>query len=702
MNRDMYFQLLTHVMPIAITILPMSICHRVNGVLGAIYCLLHLGFCFLYMYGDYVALINNIVVVTICYLHNVKSKVAMDYLLTYVALFVQVGTVVATDGVVINLIVGLFVLIVLVAHIWNIVQSKDASSKVFIIFYVMQVLASLDLLNKMIEGMFYDVAGLKIVRTVLMAALPYGKYSTFLGNMVTECRAMSDLVITRYAVGTMFGSMFMYGTIFAAFRVMVGFLAMKHVHFEVSLANAGWSLYFYMVDIFCPINYAFGLLVGTEKHFGKRGWYCLLVGAMTVFELFNASEFVLARGLLYLLDTFVFKTGNGHISRMLDFDVQDTPWCFPVKGSTSFCSLEQMTNISKYVVSVLSETARGAQSCAKRGVGLIISDSRGMNALYSVKHVLDDATLVTLGLSNGKTYEFDPSTRKMLSYGGVDPVVSISLDGASKGVMGLSHLSHNECKSVSALVMVTGEDAIGFIPDFEFSQYDLYCCVDLMAGDSGSPIIAIMNSGEFRYVGAVSRGTFGSGTKNLVSIVTNGVHTGSPGSLNAYIDVTTVVDKTKGKALEKLAKMMFENAIHVRAANELEELQAAEADKEESESQSLVETRKKRQDDEGGSDDDADSDAQGKRREKTKKRNKSSRKNAAMKKRLAEFEVLTSVAFDGTDTLLSSELLAKFKKGDIVDFNKDRRYHNVFEQTKPNFQGKEKMFVKAGLGFSGT
>lgn len=536
-----------------------------------------------------------------------------------------------------------------------------------------------------------------------MAAMPYGKYPTFLGNMVTECRAMANLVITQHALGVMFGSMVLYLLIFAALRTSAGFIAMKHVHFEVSLNNIGWAFYFYMVDVFCPIHYVFGLMVGTEKNFGRRGWYCLLVGILTVFEAFNASEFVLARVLLCLLDRYVFKTGNGQISRMLDLDVQGIAGRFPVQGAISFCSLEGLTNVSRFVVSVTSQTRIEGQAFLKRGVGLLVSDIRGMTNLISVKHVVDGADLLHIEMPDGTIHECNPSERKVVTYCGVDPVVSVNMSGSVVGVHGISHLTASERNSVSAMVMVTGVDAIGFITDFEITSYaDVQCNINLMSGDSGTPVIAVLKTGEYRLVGCVSRGTFDTGAKNLISSVINGPYQGDPGSLNAYYDVSSVVDATKGKALAKIHNMMLENAKHVCADKELEDTSAAEEAVDESESQALIETRRKHHEEGEDAPEEDDAKAQGQGQSKDKKRNKSSRKNAAMKKRLAEFELLTSVALDGMDAVLCEELTRKFKMGDIVDFNKDRRFHNVYEQTKSVPRGKTVSFVRSGIGFTGT
>lgn len=694
LNRAVYLGLLSHVIPIIFTMVPMIVGYRVSGPMCTAYMVFHILFSIIWLNDSFAPMVNNIVVALVCMFNVTKSKAVVDYLVTFVVLFIQVAVVVATENAVINLLFGVAVVGMLTAQMVNIVSSKDNSSKIFIIFYLCQIIMSFDLLNKVIDGMFYDVFALKAVRIVLAAALPQGEYATIVSNVLWQSKVFALSVVGIKAAPVFIGTLVSYTLVFLAFRIGLGVMALNHLKFGTGFKLLWWGLYVYMIDLSCPVFYIFGVITGHERVSSRRGWYCIAVGIMLVFEMFSAIDFVVARFVLMVFDKFVFRTGYGGVSRLLSVDIQHCSGKFPVDGALPFCSINELVELSKHVVA-LSAKVNGANAASMRktGVGFFVGDDRGMSSLMTVSHVVEDVDSVDY--HNGSvagTVDINKHTVK--NYGGVDPVTKVYTHDVGLGAR-ISFLAISEIIEVVAIVMLTGQDAIGFISEYKFRDGELHCAVNLKSGDSGSPLIALMKDGSFRYVGAVSRGTFDTGTKNIISTVVKESHAGSPGYSGLYIDVKENIDITRVNNLDAIYQKMVEQSDYISGLKDKGEDAPDLSDSEDGGGENLTDTRKKAA--EAGVEEENPEDEESKKKTK-KKRVKSSRKDAAFRKRLTEFNMLVDITFVGRDEPLRKELRAAYASGKIIEFNRDRRFSYGLEKCAALASGKG--FARFGIGYT--
>jgi len=192
----------------------------------------------------------------------------------------------------------------------------------------------------------------------------------------------------------------------------------------------------------------------------------------------------------------------------------------------------------------------------KRGVGLARSNGFN-NGIWTVSHVVNNAGPASFG---GKKLEIFGVTRfeDKLS---IDPVIKCSVE-KNDGV-DLTDLTINEYDGVKMQMIVHPDGNVVTINDFKIYQDHVSGTVDLKSGDSGSPMLAVLNDGKIRYAGAVSRGSFDEGQGNLISLVKPGGFRGSPGiegrqigipdHLNSVFDknVELIIDKLKLLAVKK-------------------------------------------------------------------------------------------------------------------------------------------------------
>lgn len=685
-NRAVYWEIMVHIVPILLTMVPMIVSYRFTNPRIVLFMILHAVFCIVYFGDDIVPMIINVLMAVICCFGVVRSKVINDYMVTFTVLFIQVVVVVASESVIINLLMGASVITLFVSQLINIVNSKETASKVFIIFYICQIIMSIDLLNKVIDGMFYDVFGLKILRVFLTAALPTGKYATLVSNVLSQCRifaiSFEEFRAFQVFVATFFGHII----IFAGLRACLGFMAMKHAKFGTDFALYGMGLYVYMIDLACPVFFAFGVLTGQEKVSGKRAWYCIGLGFLLVFELLHAADFVAARLVLSIFEYFVLQTGYGGVSELLNLDISDASGPFPTEGSMPFISVPKIGRLLRRVVNITVKTSFGGDTGArKKGIGYITGSNSGQCLILTARHVLDDGVE---GSFSNSTYSGDFSTdgNSFITFGsGVDPVTGARTTFDASSVDEVGFIGKTDHGFISYLFMLNPTGAVALIYDFRLERNDLHVSVNLKPGDSGSPVFAVMRDGTIKFAGVISRGTFNTGTKNIVSCVIDGNWEGSPGHGENFEDFQEVLDETSKRNIKKVHDMLVEE--HrikeewlVTHGADVDDLEGSEAE----EGTNLFEDRRKAEDD------DVKHDEQGDVRDGTrgKKKRKSTRKDQSFKKRLFAFKTLVELTFVGRDEHLREEFMQAFSDGKIIEFNRARSIP----------YGRVKGFVRPGLG----
>jgi hypothetical protein len=129
----------------------------------------------------------------------------------------------------------------------------------------------------------------------------------------------------------------------------------------------------------------------------------------------------------------------------------------------------------------------------------------------------------------------------------IDPAVTMPLAAVPSAVADIPLLAFREVKSVGYLFMISPNGMICPVVAYKFDNAgDLHATINLKQGDSGSPIVAVMNDGTLRLAGTVSRGTVSEGRPNIISSVASddGRLSGSPGHEEPYFEIQNVRTST--------------------------------------------------------------------------------------------------------------------------------------------------------------
>jgi hypothetical protein len=281
----------------------------------------------------------------------------------------------------------------------------------------------------------------------------------------------------------------------------------------------------------------------------KSTSYHVIVLFLSCVEFYYGYDIFLARVLISIAELTFLRTGVTNYSHFLSYDVDLQGIAFPKLGSLPWIKLSQLDSLSRSVVHITAGN--------KKGVGFIRGDPRGMKKVMTVKHVIDDN-------SYGKVNATDVTMNEITKFGiSCDPVVGFDFFGPEIGC-DVDLLSSNEIRLVKYLIVVS-HDMATYITDFTFdSKGDVHCAVDIKQGDSGSPVFGVLNNGIIRYCGAISRGTFSSGSPNLVSSCAGQFIHGSPGLASETYDVD-VNSKTDIHICKQISELLLENSTLVLA-----------------------------------------------------------------------------------------------------------------------------------------
>lgn len=318
--------------------------------------------------------------------------------------------------------------------------------------------------------------------------------------------------------------------------------------FEPRLFFLGF--YSYMIDIFAPVH-ALMYVFGEGKHKHRVVLYATIMTALLIFEILYAHEVIPIRLGLFVLDYAVFKSGVASTTKYLDVDVSFRGMQFPKDGALPFSSIRKLSDIAASVRSIM---CYNGDTKIKQASGFLMTDASVGSRLYSVAHVFDGTEAVSFD---------DDMTKHVLksfvSHGvSDDPVMSASIQVKTNNT--LSFLHTNEVDHVAFLFMINRKREYCPVTDFEFdAKGNLSAVVTLQQGDSGSPFVCVMKDGSIRYAGCASRGTFNSGTGNLISVVCGADFNGSPGLENKLFEMDAE-GAHRVTILAKVQELVHDNA----------------------------------------------------------------------------------------------------------------------------------------------
>nr|ACQ91606.1 unknown [Phytophthora infestans RNA virus 1] len=442
-----------------------------------------------------------------------------------VILFVSIAFFVDNQIVVIGF--GFLLCGGLVFELFKYARSTRAADSTFVLFFVCLAIYLIDYVKIINETKGVSNALLDCLHGVGAIMVPYGRTKSVLLNDLILGVDLYRWILRFHefpkiiAVG--FG--FVAFGFFLAIRAVVAWNSVPNLRTKYDLGNVMTGLYVYCIDVF-QWTWLFYYIIGSESWNYKRGFYSLFNAILIVAEFNYALDFLVVRFMLWVGEKVFFQTGYLKMTRLLNAgcEIELDRKIFPVKGAFPWLDVSNLLNIVDNVKGITSF----ANGVTRAGQCLVRRDERGMTNILTVDHVVGLSKDVSVGGVGVGLFE----TR---SYKGVDPVIALNanVDGGTD----VPILSKNETSSVKHLIVIHSDKRLCFIDRFKFGRVgEIEAVVNLRAGDSGGPIIGVLSNGEFRYVGAVSRGSFDDGSANFISSVLHEGGSYSPGSEGRFMD----------------------------------------------------------------------------------------------------------------------------------------------------------------------
>jgi hypothetical protein len=404
----------------------------------------------------------------------------------------------------------------------------------------------------LLNALAMDSPSLSIVRLGVHACLPIGITDSLWSNSLVEAADLAahyDNYGSDFQLGIFYVGLSGYWTLFLVLRGGIGAMVLASLQFDWNPGMMITGLYSYSIDVINPFMILAEQLGGNRRDI-RRVIYAIMMIAFMWLEFQNAREFFVGRFLVMIIDVYLIKSGLIGASRFLDTPFDLTGIAFPKPGAFPFASLDALLDIrcacKRLTLSV--ETQNGPLQSS--GVGTVWVDATSTR-LITVKHVIDGKQTVSFDNVRESVHTAD------IIGDSVDPTVSMQLIANPRGGTSVPFLTSQESRQVAYLFMISPEGMIAPVTNWHFDNSgNLHATVNLKQGDSGSPLIAILNSGVARFTGTVSRGDSNEGHLNLVSSVLSDNFRGSPGTFDPYLDVDNVRTETDLSILGSIKKML--------------------------------------------------------------------------------------------------------------------------------------------------
>jgi hypothetical protein len=214
-------------------------------------------------------------------------------------------------------------------------------------------------------------------------------------------------------------------------------------------------------------------------------------------------------------------------------------------------SLSKLSEVAKFTSSILVTKA----GKTFRGVGVVL-ESGGRTMLYTVKHVVDGAALLSF---QGKNIA-SPDFRNVSS--SCDPIVAMKFDDEKyekDPPPSVQLMTREEIPYIQSLAFISPDDQgksyTCVVPEFKICKDGtLQAIVNLKKGDSGSPCFSVLKDGSLRFCGVVSQGNPRNGGGNIISFC---VHNGDLGA-----------DSSEDEVDAKLSVQQFNRVRRVKFASD--------------------------------------------------------------------------------------------------------------------------------------
>jgi hypothetical protein len=476
----------------------------------------------------------------------------------YGILFLLIGVSLATDDLFVLGVIGLTASIGLIGQIYIITGRRSYADRASLV----TTMSNLAVVGELMQGLLYlfamDNFGVSIVRLAVRGIMPVGNSESFLSNMIGEAAFVASHAgdSDKVKVGIFFASLFGYAALCIGIRAIIGAVVLSSLRFDFSFNCIATGFYAYAVDLTNPFLMVAEHILSAKENSVRKVLYGIVMIFFMYNEFFFARELLVIRFMMFILDLRIFRTGLVGASRFLDEPVQLTGIAFPKPGAFPFASLDSLIAIRR-AAKRLTVSVRANPPMSYSGVGMLWHGKNGPR-LVTFRHVLMDKHEVMFE-SDGTLVHEEVRNADIVGTS-ADPTVSMKLLVQHEDSIDLSFLSNSEVKLVSYLFVISPEGVICPVTKWKFDQKgDIHASVNLMQGDSGTPVVAILKDGSCRFAGTVSRGDARSGHANLFSSVASDRFMGSPGTVEPYLEVLNPVTQSDLDIVSFLTAMLREN-----------------------------------------------------------------------------------------------------------------------------------------------
>jgi hypothetical protein len=356
-----------------------------------------------------------------------------------------------------------------------------------------------------------DVAIEIMVNTVT----PIGPSAYFYKNAMYSAAKIADYMqlAESRTVNIMIWWFFQVGQ-FLLFRASLGAFYIHSLRFRTDLQSVGYGGIVYAIDFFGPFRTAYRIVFKYENANPRRIMYAI-VGIMLLWY-----EFTGAYGIFYMrlwasmIDMVFFRSIYGRTMHMLEFNVSFDGAAFPQNNALPWVSLKELNDIAANTGKLFATKAGRTVS----GMGVVLR-CNGKRMLYTVKHVVEGCSQITFLGQTVSSPEFRSLTNDD------DPMMAMRFD-CSNSAAEAPILLRSEVDRVQNLVFINGADGengevgervVTMVHSFSLTRGKLLASVNLKKGDSGGPCFAVLNDGELRFCGVVSKGNSRRGAVNIIS-----------------------------------------------------------------------------------------------------------------------------------------------------------------------------------------
>lgn len=470
----------------------------------------------------------------------IGSRVFQDLVVMYGVIGVVIIMSLATDDLYVLGLIGITAGIGLIGQIYVIAGRRSYSDRATLVTSLCNLAVVSDLIHRLLYMFALDNFGVAILRLVVRAVIPIGNTESLMENIIDEAAFVAGHAgsTEKVQVGIFFASMIAYLGICLCTRAAIGAIVLASLKFDFSFNCFITGFYAYAVDMINPFSMVAQHMLSSTENSVRKTLYGLVMISLMYHEFFYARDFLFLRFFLFILDLRVLQTGMIGSSRFLDAPIEMSGIAFPKPGAFPFASLDSLVKI-RNAAKRLTVSVRSNPPMSYSGVGMLWHGKSGPR-LLTVRHVITDKHEVEFE-ADGRSSICEVKGSDIIGTS-IDPTVSMKLLVQHEDSADVPFLSITETKLVSYLFVISPEGVICPVTKWRFdNKGDIHATVNLMQGDSGTPVIAVLADGSCRFAGTVSRGDARTGHSNLFSsVVSDERYTGSPGTIEPYLEVMNI------------------------------------------------------------------------------------------------------------------------------------------------------------------